>query len=216
MSVYSLLKNNSKPTRKEIEDSLDGNICRCTGYRAIVDAMKSFSVEDQPLDIEDLLNLKCINGDPKNHNGCNGACFKPEPTPATSFFTSKDNIEWYTVDNLNDLININKKLNQQNKVKFVSGNTCVGVFKNDGPFDTYINVKNVKELNVVEKKENQLIIGSGITISSLGDIFKKYSSQDPNSFGHLKGLVGHINKIGNIHVRNLASWRYFYFYIYFF
>ena len=31
MSMYSLLKNNSKPTKQEIEDQFDGNICRCTG-----------------------------------------------------------------------------------------------------------------------------------------------------------------------------------------
>jgi xanthine dehydrogenase/oxidase len=36
MNMYSLLKENSKPTKQQIEQSFDGNICRCTGYRAIL------------------------------------------------------------------------------------------------------------------------------------------------------------------------------------
>lgn len=31
MNMYNLLLNNPKPSKQEIEDSLDGNICRCTG-----------------------------------------------------------------------------------------------------------------------------------------------------------------------------------------
>jgi xanthine dehydrogenase/oxidase len=29
-------------SQQEIEDSFDGHICRCTGYRSILDAMKTF------------------------------------------------------------------------------------------------------------------------------------------------------------------------------
>ena len=43
MSMYSLLKEKPKPTQQEVEDHFDGNLCRCTGYRPILDAMKSFA-----------------------------------------------------------------------------------------------------------------------------------------------------------------------------
>jgi aerobic-type carbon monoxide dehydrogenase small subunit (CoxS/CutS family) len=33
-------KDNSNPTRDEIKDSLAGNICRCTGYTKIIDAIE--------------------------------------------------------------------------------------------------------------------------------------------------------------------------------
>ena len=36
----------------ELEDGLDGNLCRCTGYRPILDAAKSFGADS---DIEDCI-----------------------------------------------------------------------------------------------------------------------------------------------------------------
>ncbi|KAJ2715274.1 hypothetical protein H4R19_001292 [Coemansia spiralis] len=43
MSLYVLLRNNPTPTEREIEECFDGNLCRCTGYRPILDAAKTFS-----------------------------------------------------------------------------------------------------------------------------------------------------------------------------
>ncbi|RKP14099.1 hypothetical protein BJ684DRAFT_9096 [Piptocephalis cylindrospora] len=45
MSMYALLRTNPRPTEEEIEEAFDGNLCRCTGYRPILDAAKTFSVE---------------------------------------------------------------------------------------------------------------------------------------------------------------------------
>jgi carbon-monoxide dehydrogenase small subunit len=39
LAAYSLLQKNSNPTRKEIAEGLDGNLCRCTGYVKIVEAV---------------------------------------------------------------------------------------------------------------------------------------------------------------------------------
>jgi len=43
MSFYSLIRNNPFPTEEEIEHCIDGNLCRCTGYRPILDAGKFFT-----------------------------------------------------------------------------------------------------------------------------------------------------------------------------
>ena len=39
MSAKAFLKENPRPTRGEIIDALRGNICRCTGYKKIIDAV---------------------------------------------------------------------------------------------------------------------------------------------------------------------------------
>ncbi len=41
MSLFALYKTRSAPSRREIIDALAGNLCRCTGYRPIVDAARA-------------------------------------------------------------------------------------------------------------------------------------------------------------------------------
>lgn len=41
MSTCALLEENPHPTEAEIRRGLSGNLCRCTGYQAMVDAVKS-------------------------------------------------------------------------------------------------------------------------------------------------------------------------------
>ena len=41
MSAKALLDEKEKPTTDEIKESIEGNLCRCTGYVKIIDAIKS-------------------------------------------------------------------------------------------------------------------------------------------------------------------------------
>ncbi|KAF3933300.1 hypothetical protein ABW19_dt0200309 [Dactylella cylindrospora] len=45
MSLYALLRNNPEPSHHDVEEAFDGNLCRCTGYRPILDAAQTFSVD---------------------------------------------------------------------------------------------------------------------------------------------------------------------------
>jgi len=41
MSGVSLLKENPNPTEQEIREGIAGNLCRCTGYQHIVNAIQN-------------------------------------------------------------------------------------------------------------------------------------------------------------------------------
>ncbi|XP_039081355.1 xanthine dehydrogenase/oxidase-like isoform X2 [Hyaena hyaena] len=43
MSMYTLLRNQPEPTIEEIEDAFQGNLCRCTGYRPILQGFRTFA-----------------------------------------------------------------------------------------------------------------------------------------------------------------------------
>jgi aerobic-type carbon monoxide dehydrogenase small subunit (CoxS/CutS family) len=45
ISAQSLLRENASPSVDEIRAALSGNLCRCTGYRKIVDAVVSAAAE---------------------------------------------------------------------------------------------------------------------------------------------------------------------------
>jgi carbon-monoxide dehydrogenase small subunit len=40
LASVELLQHNPKPTRDEIAHAIDGNLCRCTGYSHIIDAVQ--------------------------------------------------------------------------------------------------------------------------------------------------------------------------------
>jgi carbon-monoxide dehydrogenase small subunit len=41
MSSKALLDKNETPSREEIIDAISGNLCRCTGYKKIIEAVES-------------------------------------------------------------------------------------------------------------------------------------------------------------------------------
>jgi len=42
MTILSFLKENTNPSDREIRTALSGNLCRCTGYQHIVDAVQYY------------------------------------------------------------------------------------------------------------------------------------------------------------------------------
>jgi len=41
LTAHSLLLHNNQPSEDEIKKALKGNLCRCTGYKQIIDAVKT-------------------------------------------------------------------------------------------------------------------------------------------------------------------------------
>jgi aerobic-type carbon monoxide dehydrogenase small subunit (CoxS/CutS family) len=50
ISAIELLRDNPDPDEQEVREALSGNICRCTGYQAIVDAVLSVARRTAPVD----------------------------------------------------------------------------------------------------------------------------------------------------------------------
>jgi aerobic-type carbon monoxide dehydrogenase small subunit (CoxS/CutS family) len=45
LNAYSLLLNNAKPTRAQIMEAMDGNLCRCGTYSRIIEAIQTAAAE---------------------------------------------------------------------------------------------------------------------------------------------------------------------------
>ncbi|XP_046849634.1 xanthine dehydrogenase 1-like isoform X2 [Xenia sp. Carnegie-2017] len=190
MNMYSLLCENPLPTKQEIEDSFDGNICRCTGYRPILDAMKSFAQDENPIDIEDLTKCKGTKCQEK-FKSC-FSCFD---------VTSTASPLWYKPLSLTDLYNI-LKVHSSDSVRYIVGNTGKGVYKDDdNDIDVYINIADIPDLNIIKESQSSLLLGAALSLSTVINELIVRSSKSKS----FDVLTSHIKKVASVPVRNVGS-----------
>jgi xanthine dehydrogenase/oxidase len=61
MNAFSLLQSVPQPTQQNIDDHLDGHICRCTGYRPILQALRSFATGFDKTDLNPGFHARVID-----------------------------------------------------------------------------------------------------------------------------------------------------------
>ncbi|XP_073232045.1 xanthine dehydrogenase/oxidase-like [Porites lutea] len=194
MSMYSLLKEN-RPSKQEIEASFDGNMCRCTGYRPILDAMKTFAKSSDPIDIEEISKCSspCFNGEVN----CSRKC-------VTLSGDREANVLWYCPKSKADLYALMCK-HKNDKVRLVAGNTGQGIYKNDGPFDVMIDINMIEELhNVPSNTKEQcgsIKIGAGVSLNTFISVLNNIAS----TWEGFNVMADHIRKVANVPVRNVGG-----------
>lgn len=126
MNMYSLLQaKNGKVTMQQVENSFGGNICRCTGYRPILDAFKSLATDACDGDIEDLTldfcrqNRKCLF-----ENKCKQNCNLKRNLPLEIY--DNDEKMWLKPNNLSELLKIFTTKTMKSEYMLVAGNTAHG------------------------------------------------------------------------------------------
>ncbi|KAL0828977.1 hypothetical protein ABMA28_003866 [Loxostege sticticalis] len=218
MNMYSLYESkNKKLSMKEIENSFASNICRCTGYRPIADAFKSFATDiDDNLknkleDIEDLsffkpcgvaCNKKCVH---KNK------CQDSEINDSDWCVLAKDDKQmividcgshkWYKVYRLDDVFDVMGKA--KDDYKLIAGNTGQGVYHVTDYPSTVIDIFNVPELKGFTVDVN-LILGAGMPLSEMMDLFLELSTSNED-FSYLKQFHEHMDLVAHIPVRNIGT-----------
>ncbi|CAL8110876.1 unnamed protein product [Orchesella dallaii] len=176
MNMHSVAEANPGFTSHDVENSLDGNICRCTGFRPILDAFKTLSADPHEdlrrkcLDIEDVYKCPLKNAEAKQLLDNK---FEIVQVPKNVYLKSANGEQWFKVTTLAMLYEIIQNFSySQITYKLVAGNTGIGVYKNDGPYVGYIDINHIPELKKSSVDQSGIVLGGNVTLTWAMDLFK--------------------------------------------
>ncbi|RYP76842.1 hypothetical protein DL771_001578 [Monosporascus sp. 5C6A] len=213
MSLYALLRNNDNPTEHDIEEAFDGNLCRCTGYRPILDAAQSFAAKNG-------CGKSSVNGGSgccmENGDGAKGECCKDkslEDGQPLKRFTPPGFIEynpdtelifppslkkhefkplsfgtkrkrWYRPVTLDQLLEI-KSVYPNAKLIGGSTETQIEIKFKAMQYPVSVFVGDIAELRHYALKEDYLEVGGNVTLTDLENICQEAVQH----YGEARGQV---------------------------
>ncbi|KAG5312449.1 XDH dehydrogenase, partial [Acromyrmex insinuator] len=206
MNMYSLIVQNLTISMQQIENSFGGNICRCTGYRAILDAFKEFAADASPSmmkniqDIEELYKIKPCR---KNRMLCIRSCNDKQPSDEKKMLSIKrnKNARFYRVSSIEDLFAI-FETDPSVSCTLNGGNTAEGIYRSSVK-DIYIDINYIAELQNIKKTKSTLVLGGGVTLTIALQTFQNYSNDI--GFKYLSQLAQYVEMIANVPVRNIGT-----------
>ncbi|HEX6642206.1 MAG TPA: FAD binding domain-containing protein, partial [Thermoanaerobaculia bacterium] len=212
MNMFTLLRNDPAPTQQKIEDAFDGHICRCTGFRPILEGMRSFAV-DFKSDRKYHTNHRCHPGIPvlEHAPGTQPSLEFPAelkaPDDATQHWSARG-YEFYRPTTLTEAQTIKATHGgNSTNVKLVVGNTSIGIYKAP-EYDPHvlIDIAQIPELLGFSSDADGVRIGAAETLSNVIDGLQKLIASRAKA--KTKGLVAfrtHLLDVANLQVRNIGS-----------
>eukprot|EP00039_Didymoeca_costata_P013650 m.211254 g.211254 ORF g.211254 m.211254 type:complete len:1324 (+) comp15833_c0_seq4:23-3994(+) len=181
MSMYSLLAANKNPTQQQVEHVLDGNICRCTGYRPILDAFQTFSQTSPSKAAKPVLRQSRASHVDLVRSSVNGTM-------------------WITPSTLEELFST-LQAHSKDIVRVVVGNTSTGIYKHNVA-DVLVDISKISDLTATATNASGVTVGAAVTIANLIETLLSSATSSPA----FAVLASHLKLIANVPVRNAGSW----------
>ncbi|MBI5021526.1 MAG: xanthine dehydrogenase small subunit [Ignavibacteriales bacterium] len=192
MTMFALYKNHQHPTREQIDNALTGNLCRCTGYRPIVEAAEKSCVHnrvdhftDDEQQIVEL--LKSISKESIHVQAGEQKYFRPA--------------------SLGEAISLK---HQHSEAIIINGATDIAlrVTKNHELLKEIIDLSGIEELKVITKTDSSIEISAGVSLNdilspiekdfqALHEILKVFGSHQIRNLATLGGNLGSASPIGD-------------------
>ncbi|KAM3857276.1 aldehyde oxidase 6 [Diretmus argenteus] len=228
MSMYTLLRNQPQPSMDDITQALAGNLCRCTGYRPIVDGCRTFCQEDT-----------CCRANGKGGCCLDGSQTTDEPAQDTPRLFDEEEflpldptqelifppelilmaeavsqqtqtfhgerMTWVSPTSLEDLVQLKTK---HPKAPLVMGNTNIGPeIKFKGVVHpVIISPIRVKQLFEVTQTPQGVWVGAGCSLSGVKSLLEKLVLQLSTEKTELfRALIQQLSNLGGQQIRNVAT-----------
>ncbi|SFU22120.1 xanthine dehydrogenase small subunit [Paraburkholderia aspalathi] len=205
MSMWALYENQPAaaglPTRDEINAALSGNLCRCTGYRPIVDA--SQKMFDYPQYPRVTLDRKAVADKLREIQRRDTFEYSAPDTRGTAFgsptFHAPVSLDAFA-----------KLRAEHPQARLLAGSTDVGLWvtKQFRDLGDILYIGNVAELKTIERDAQTLTIGAAVTLEDayaalaadypeLAELWTRFASLPIRNAGTLGGNVANGSPIGD-------------------
>ncbi|MEP9399575.1 xanthine dehydrogenase small subunit [Mesorhizobium sp. KR2-14] len=182
MSLYALWMRDADPSDAAIEKALQGNLCRCTGYEAIMRAARAISdygkAASDPLAVERAAvtaKLAALRDDARVEIG-------------------SDKARLIVPADVDDLAAV---LEAEPNATIVAGSTDVGLWvtKFMREISPVVFIGHLEGLRGISEKDGVITIGAGVTYSEAFDVLSQ----------HIPAIGALIDRIGGEQVRNMGT-----------
>ena len=205
MSLFALYRNNAGPERAEIDDALSGNLCRCTGYRPIIDA--AARMYDYGKDLVDEQELARRLEEIRPDISLELSARSHSRAEAADSSRSAEPDRYFAPASLSELADL---LVRYPGATILAGGTDVGLWvtKQYRELPVIIYIGRVGELDYVEETEDRLEIGAAVSLTDaftvlekhypdLYEIIRRFASPPIRNAGTLCGNIANGSPIGD-------------------
>lgn len=193
MSLFALYKSDVKITKEIILDAITGNLCRCTGYKPIIEAAEK-ACKNRKKDVFSIREKQTIKW------------LKQINTKETITVKTKKQ-QYFKPFTLSETLKLKSKFPS---ALIVSGNTDNGlkVSKKHELLPEIIDVSDVEELKSIIETQQSLSVGAAVTIEQLKQISEKlfpalfqmlavFGSKQIRNIATIGGNIGSASPIGD-------------------
>jgi len=200
MSLFALYKTNARPTRREIDDALAGNLCRCTGYRPIIEAAQSVR--------------NVAPGDDWLRQSCDSQSIPNERVERLRGLRREKGLRvighgksFFAPTSVGELAGI---LAEYPDATVLAGGTDIGLWvtKQHRELSTIVYTGRVDALNELDVSATHIEIGAAVTLSNamavivelypdLDELFRRFASPPIRNAGTLGGNIANGSPIGD-------------------
>jgi len=210
MSMFALYKSQPAPDRSAITDALAGNLCRCTGYRPIVDAARAMYSLGAAIPLTDQTRLTSPAGSRSR------AAAKSEADLARalkglrrrkSLVLTHPAGAFHAPRSADELAELRERLPE---ARILAGGTDVGLWvtKQHRALGDIVYLGNVADLQHVEVAAEAIDIGAAVTLTdawialerhypALRELLRRFASPPIRNAGTLCGNVANGSPIGD-------------------
>lgn len=197
MSLFALYQHNAVPDRRTINDALAGNLCRCTGYRPIIEAAQRMGTTSD------------VAGEA--HHGDAAQVRLADQLAALQRRTSlRIHVPGRRYTAPGSLAEVGELLNATPQARIVAGGTDVGLWvtKQLRELGDIVYLGGVPELRQITMNDTHIMIGAAVPLTDafdalaahyprLRDFFRRFASPPIRNAGTLGGNIANGSPIGD-------------------